>query len=79
MPSKAKLKNAAIASKSGAQPKIPKELLDQFITDPMIGEAFNAASMAFKKGLVEQDMGAELGHTSATPPAHPGPRRQKPI
>jgi putative transposase len=62
MPSKTKLKNAAIAAKSAALPKIPKELIDQFVTRPMTGEAVNAASMAFKKALIERAMGAELGH-----------------
>ncbi len=62
MPSKTKLKNAAIAAKSASLPKIPKELLDQFITGPITGEAVNAASMAFKKALIERAMGAELGH-----------------
>jgi putative transposase len=62
MPSKTKLKNAAIAAKSAALPKIPKELIDQFVTGPMTGEAVNAASLAFKKALIERAMGAELGH-----------------
>lgn len=62
MPSKTKLKNAAIAAKSAALPKIPKELIDQFVTGPMTGEAVIAASMAFKKALIERAMGAELGH-----------------
>jgi transposase-like protein len=60
--SKMKLKNAAIAARSAALPKIPKELLDQFVTGPMTGEAVNAASMAFKKALIERALGAELGH-----------------
>ena len=60
--SKTKLKNAAIAAKSAALPSIPKELLDQFVTGPMTGEAVNAASMAFKKALIERALGAELGH-----------------
>ena len=51
--SKTKLKNAAIAAKSVALPSNPKELLDQFMTGPMTGEAVNAASMAFKKALVK--------------------------
>lgn len=50
MQSKTKLKNAAIAAKSAALPKIPKELLDQFVTGPMAGAAV-AASMAFKKAM----------------------------
>ena len=62
MPSKTKQKNAAIAAKSAALPKIPKELIDQFITGPMTGEAVNAASLAFKKALVERAMDAELGY-----------------
>lgn len=62
MPSRTKLKNAAIAARSAALPKIPNELIDQFVTGPMTGEAVNAASMAFKKALIERAMGAELGH-----------------
>ena len=62
MPSKTKLKNATIAAQSAALPKIPKEVMDQFVTGPMTGEAVNAASMAFKKALIERAMGAELGH-----------------
>ena len=60
--SKTKLKNAAIAARSAALPSIPQELIDQFVTGPMSGEAVNAASMAFKKALIERALGAELGH-----------------
>ena len=59
--SKTKLKNAAIAAKSAALPKIPKELLDQFVSGPMTGEAVNAASMAFKKALIERALGGRRG------------------
>lgn len=62
MPSKTKIRNAAIAAQSAALPKIPKEIIDQFVTGPMTGEAVNAASAAFKKALIERAMGAELGH-----------------
>jgi len=62
MPSKTKLKNAAIAARSAALPKISNEVIDQFVTGPMTAEAVNAASMAFKKALIERAMGAELGH-----------------
>lgn len=51
--SKTKLKNAAIAAKSAALPKIPKQLRDQFVSGPMTGETVNAASMAFKKALIQ--------------------------
>jgi putative transposase len=60
--SKTKLKNAAIAAESAALPKIPKELLDQFVSGPMSGEEVNAASKAFKKALIERALGAELGY-----------------
>ena len=57
MPSKtSKQKTAA------ALPKIPKELIDQFVSGPMSAEAVNAASMAFKKALIERALGAELSH-----------------
>ena len=49
--SKTKMKNAAIAAKSAALQSAPKELLDQFVSGPMTGDAINAASMAFKKAL----------------------------
>ena len=62
MPSKTKLKNAAIAAQAAALPTIPKELIDQFVNGPMSAEAVNAASMAFKKALIERALGAELTH-----------------
>ena len=68
MPSKTKMKNAAIAARSAALPKIPKELLDQFVSGPMSADAVNAASMAFKKALIERAMGAELSHHLGYPP-----------
>ncbi len=37
--SKTKMKNAAIAAKSAVLSKISKELLDQFVSGPMAGEA----------------------------------------
>ena len=62
MPSRTKIKNAAIAARSAALEKIPDELIDQFVIGPMTGEAVNAAFMAFNKVLIERAMGAELGH-----------------
>ena len=43
-------------------PTIPKELIDQFVSGPMSAQAVNAASMAFKKALIERALGAELSH-----------------
>ena len=57
MPSKTRKPKAA-----QALPTIPKELLDQFVNGPMSAEAVNAASMAFKKALIERALGAELTH-----------------
>jgi transposase-like protein len=45
-----------------ALPSIPKELIDSFVTGPMSAEAVNAASLAFKKALIERALGAELDH-----------------
>jgi putative transposase len=45
-----------------ALPTIPKELIDQFVSGPMSADAVNAASMAFKKALIERALGAELTH-----------------
>ena len=58
MPSKTKTAAAATA----AQPPIPKELIDQFVTGPMSAEAVNAVSTAFKRALIERALGAELSH-----------------
>jgi transposase-like protein len=58
MPRKTKTAAAAAA----ALPSIPKELIDQFVSGPMSAEAVNAASMAFKKALIERALGAELSH-----------------
>jgi transposase-like protein len=73
MPSRTKQKNAEIAARSAALPKIPEELIDQFVAGPMTGEAVNAATMAFKKALIERALGAELGHHlgQATPAGEP--------
>ncbi len=74
MPSRTKEKNAAIAAMSAALPKIPKELLDQLVTGPMTGEAVNAATVAFKKALIERALGAELGHHLGQPAEGPNHR-----
>jgi putative transposase len=60
--SKTKAKNAAIAARMAALPSIPKELIDQFVSGPMTGEAVNEATAAFKKALIERALGAEMSH-----------------
>jgi transposase-like protein len=68
MPSKTKLRNAAIAERSAALPKIPKELLDQFVQGPMTAEAIQDVTMALKKALIERALGGELSHHLGYPP-----------
>ncbi|MGH9484894.1 MAG: IS256 family transposase [Terriglobales bacterium] len=46
----------------GKLPSIPKELVEQFLTGPMTGEAINAAGLAFKQALIEASLNAELSH-----------------
>ena len=75
MPSKTKLKNAEIAARSAALPKIPKELLDR-IAGPeglMSGEEINAATTALKKALIERALGGELSHHLGYPPGGESP------
>ncbi len=49
MPSKTIKKQGAVTL-----PSIPKELIDHMVSGPMDAEAVNAASMAFKKALIER-------------------------
>ena len=49
-------------------PSIPKELVEQFLTGPMTGEAINAAGLAFKQALIEASLNAELTHHLGYPP-----------
>ena len=56
-----------------ALPVIPKELIDQFVSGPMTAEAVSAASMAFKKALIERSLGGELSHHLGYPPGAPKP------
>ena len=62
MPTKTLTKTQTSIAAAKALPSIPKELIDQFVMGPMSGEAVNAASVAFKKALIERAMGAELSH-----------------
>jgi transposase-like protein len=68
MPSKTKLRNAAIAERSAALPKIPKELLDQFVQGPLTAEAIQDVTTALKKALIERALGGELSHHLGYPP-----------
>src|ERR1700676_1047705 len=58
MPRKARKVEQTVAK----LPSIPKELVNQFLTGPMSGEAINAASLAFKQALIEASLNSELTH-----------------
>ena len=58
MPSRAKKVDRAVAK----LPSIPRELVAQFLSGPMTGEAINAAAIAFKQALIEASLNAELTH-----------------
>jgi putative transposase len=58
MPSRTKKLDRTVAG----LPSIPKELVAQFLTGPMTGEAINAAGIAFKQALIEASLNAELTH-----------------
>ncbi len=64
MPSKTK----KLAASAATLPTIPKELIDQFVSGPMTGEAVNDACLAFKKALIERALGAEMGLHLGYPP-----------
>jgi putative transposase len=64
------------AAAAAALPTIPKELIDQFVSGPMSAEAVNAASMAFKKALIERALGAELSHHLGYPPGADKPEER---
>ena len=68
MPSKTKLKNAAIAARSAALPKIPAQLLDQLVQGPMTAESIQDVTTALKKALIERALGGELSHHLGYPP-----------
>ncbi len=45
-------------------PAIPAQLLEQFGNGPMAADAINAATLAFKKALIERALGSEIGSPS---------------
>ena len=60
--------NAAAHEALARMPKIPAELLDQFVKGPMTAEAVQGASQAFKKALIERALGAEMNVHLGYPP-----------
>ena len=58
MPNRTKKLDRTVASLAS----IPKELVAQFLTGPMTGEAIDAAGIAFKQALIEASLNAGLTH-----------------
>jgi putative transposase len=59
MPRKKK-SNASCETQPAAEPKIPKELLDQLITGPITQGEFESIYRALKKTIIERAMSAEM-------------------
>ena len=55
-------KTQAVIDRTAMMPKIPKELIDQFMDGQMTGESIEVASAAFKRALIERVLGGELSH-----------------
>ena len=49
-------------TQAAALPTIAPELLESFGSGPMTAEAINAASLAFKKALIERALAGEMNH-----------------
>ena len=61
-----KMQKANAAAQARGLPKIPQELLDQFVRGPMTAESVQSASQAFKKALIERALGTEIATIWAT-------------
>ena len=59
MPRKKK-SNVPTEAQTTAEPKIPKELLDQLITGPITQGEFESIYRALKKAIIERAMSAEM-------------------
>jgi putative transposase len=55
-----KKKSADVSESKSAEPKIPKELLDQLITGPITQGEFDTIYRALKKAIIERAMSAEM-------------------
>ena len=50
-------KTQAVIDRTAMMPKIPKELIDQFMDGQMTGASIEVASAAFKRALIERVLG----------------------
>jgi putative transposase len=62
------LKNAAIAARSTALPKISAELLEQLVQGRMTAELIQDVTTTLKKALIKPALSGELSHHLGYPP-----------
>jgi transposase-like protein len=75
MPRKNKLSSAS-ERPGAAEPKIPKELLDQLVRGPITQEEFESIFRALKKAVIERAMKAEMTQHLGYPPGEAKPLGQ---
>ena len=75
MPRKKK-SDAIPEAQSAAEPKIPKELLDQLITGPITQGEFETIFRALKKAVIERAMSAEMSEHLGYKHGEPKPAGQ---
>jgi transposase-like protein len=75
MPRKKK-SDASPEAQSVAEPKIPKELLDQLITGPITQGEFESIFRALKKAVIERAMSAEMNQHLGYKQGEPKPTGQ---
>lgn len=68
-----KKSNVPTETQATAEPKIPKELLDQLITGPITQGEFETIFRALKKAVIERAMSAEPPTTRAAEASGPRP------
>jgi transposase-like protein len=74
MPSKKK--HSSVAAEPSAEPKIPKELLDQLISGPITQAEFESIFRSLKKAIIERAMGAEMSEHLGYKRGEPKPALQ---
>ena len=64
------------AAQPGAEPKIPKELLDQLVTGPITQGEFESIFRSLKKAIIERAMSAEMSEHLGYKHGEPKPAGQ---
>lgn len=64
------------AAQPAAEPKIPKQLLDQLVTGPITQDEFESIFRSLKKAIIERAMGAEMNEHLGYKHGQPKPAGQ---